>query len=53
MANLERGIDLCLEISDEKPYPGENLDSLRIAVEVQRMKLHEIFKNQPIQDLIT
>lgn len=47
--NLEQGMDLCLEIADGIPYPGENLSSLRKTVEKQRIKLNEIFENQFIQ----
>lgn len=44
--NLEKGMDLCLEISGEKPYPGENLDSLRKTVGEQRLRLSILFETE-------
>ncbi|PKD44501.1 hypothetical protein CWD77_03275 [Rhodohalobacter barkolensis] len=41
--NLMKGIDLCLEISKQEPYPGENLDSIRETVELQGQRLEEVF----------
>jgi hypothetical protein len=41
--NLEKGMDLCLEIADNDAYPGENLESIRTTVHVQRQRLEEIF----------
>jgi hypothetical protein len=41
--NLEQGMDLCMEIANGASYPGENLESLRETVNVQREKLNEIF----------
>lgn len=37
--NLEQGMDLCMEIAEGEPYPGENLASLRETVNIQREKL--------------
>ena len=47
--NLEQGMDLCLKIADGIPYPGENLSSLRKTVEIQRIKLNEIFEIEIVQ----
>jgi hypothetical protein len=41
--NLMKGIDLCLEISKQEPYPGENLNSIRETVELQGQRLEEVF----------
>lgn len=41
--NLEEGMNLCLEIAEEKPYPGENLDSISICVKKQRKRLRSIY----------
>ncbi len=44
--NLEKGMDLCLEISTDEPYPDENLESLRETVEEQRLRLAILFETQ-------
>lgn len=41
-ANLESGMNYCLEISSRKPYENENLDSIPPCVEKQRDRLHSI-----------
>lgn len=41
--NLEKGMELCLEIADSDPYPGENLESLRDTVLMQRERLEQLF----------
>jgi len=41
--NLLEGAELCLEIANEKPYPDENLESLRVSVTRQKTRLNEIF----------
>ena len=41
--NLDKGMDVCLEISEDQPYPGENLESLWRTVQIQRERLDEIF----------
>ena len=41
--NLLKGMDVCLEIADHNPYPGENLASLEETVHNQRVRLDEIF----------
>jgi hypothetical protein len=41
--NLEKGMDLCTEIANGKAYPGENLASLKEAVNTERKRLSEIF----------
>ena len=40
--NLEAGIDLCFEIAQKEPYPGENLASLSACAEQQRLRLKSI-----------
>lgn len=42
--NLERDMDLCLEIAHSKPYPGENLHSIIDTVRVQRERLQVIYQ---------
>jgi len=44
--NLTEGMDLCLEIADTKPFPQENLDSLKMTVWKQKNRLYEIL-NEP------
>lgn len=44
--NLEKGMDLCLEISTYEPYADENLVSLRETVEEQRLRLTILFETQ-------
>ncbi|WP_340102485.1 hypothetical protein [Rhodohalobacter sp. 8-1] len=44
--NLEKGIDLCMEISAKKPYRDENLVSLKKTVEEQRLRLTILFETQ-------
>ncbi len=41
--NLEKGMELCMAIAGQTPYPGENLESIRITVNAQRERLEEIF----------
>jgi hypothetical protein len=41
--NLLEGMEKCLEIADSKPYPEENLTSLRESVIRERERLNEIF----------
>lgn len=41
--NLEKGIEFCSAIAEQKPYPGENLDSIRKTVAVQQKRLEDIF----------
>jgi hypothetical protein len=40
--NLENGMDLILEISEQKAYPNENLKSIPTFVETQRERLRII-----------
>lgn len=40
--NLENGMDLCIKISEEEPYPNENLKSIPAFVEVQRERLNKM-----------
>ncbi|CAN5333757.1 hypothetical protein BH23BAC3_BH23BAC3_13480 [soil metagenome] len=44
--NLEKGMDLCLEISESKLYEDENLDSLRDTVNEQRLRLTILFETR-------
>ncbi len=41
--NLEKGMDFCLEISSQKSYNDENLESIRTTIEQQRARLEEVF----------
>ncbi len=41
--NLEKGMELCLEISKMKAYEGENLQSLQEAVSLQSERLEQLF----------
>jgi hypothetical protein len=40
--NLEAGLDFCIEIAHKEPYPGENLESISIVVERERVRLRSI-----------
>jgi hypothetical protein len=40
--NLEAGLDFCLEIAHKEPYPGENLASISVIVERERVRLRSI-----------
>ena len=40
--NLEAGLDFCLEIAHKPPYPGENLTSISVVVERERVRLRSI-----------
>ena len=40
--NLEVGLDFCLEIAHKAPYPGENLASISVVVERERVRLRSI-----------
>ena len=40
--NLEVGMDFCLEIAHKEPYPGENLASISVVVERERVRLRSI-----------
>ena len=44
--NLEKGMDLCLEISQNTPYRDENLESLKTIVDGQRLRLTILFETQ-------
>lgn len=43
--NLEDGMDYCLQIAREKPYPYENLASIPPCVEEQRKRLQSIYSS--------
>ncbi len=47
--NLDKGMDLCLEISAKDPYPDENLASLKETVEEQRLRLTILFETQLVE----
>ncbi len=40
--NLEEGMDYCLEIASQIPYPGENLESIKKTVDQSRKRLDEL-----------
>jgi len=40
--NLETGLDYCLEIAHKPPYPEENLASISVVVERERVRLRSI-----------
>ena len=42
--NLEEGMTYCLEISESKAYKGENLNSIPLIVQEQRIRLQNIFE---------
>jgi hypothetical protein len=42
-ANLEKGMELCLAIAARIPFPNENLDSVRSAVEEQGPRLNNLW----------
>ncbi|HUV50813.1 MAG TPA: hypothetical protein VMW78_07340 [Anaerolineae bacterium] len=42
-SNLEKGMDICLDIAKMKPYHGENLASIPPCVEEQRKRLRDIY----------
>ena len=41
--NMEKGMDLCLDIAQRQPYQGENLASIRSCVNGQRPRLKSIY----------
>lgn len=41
--NLEKGMDLCLEIARKDPFPGENLASIPSIVKQQRARLNSLY----------
>ncbi|MCH8496614.1 MAG: hypothetical protein LAT57_13420 [Balneolales bacterium] len=42
--NLLEGLDICEKLAGETPYKGENLDSLKVAVERARTKLEVLMQ---------
>jgi len=44
-ANLENGLDLCLEIAERRPYIDENLASIPPVVKKQRTRLRELLRD--------
>lgn len=44
-ANLEKGMDLCLEIARKDPFPEENLSSIPAIVSQQRTRLNSIYND--------
>ncbi|MFH0726278.1 MAG: hypothetical protein V2B19_08030 [Pseudomonadota bacterium] len=47
--NLEKGMDLCLEISNHVAYPGENLTSIAPCVKNQRTRLDAIWRRSGLE----
>ena len=47
--NLEKGMDLCIDISAKEPYRDENLVSLKETVEEQRLRLTILFETQLVE----
>ena len=47
--NLEKGMDLCIDISAKEPYRDENLVSLKETVEEQRLRLTILFETQMVE----
>jgi len=43
--NMLDGIDYCLEISGVKPYIDENLDSIKEWVNIERMRITQVYKS--------
>jgi hypothetical protein len=43
--NLENGMSLCLEISKQAPFQGENLASLAVVVQEQQNRLDSLFSH--------
>jgi len=43
--NLEKGMDLCLSISQKQPFEGENLASIPPCVEKQKTRLESIYSD--------
>jgi hypothetical protein len=41
--NLEKGMELCLNIAKKEPYPGENLSSIPPCIEKQKERLNTLF----------
>ncbi len=40
--NLEEGMEYCLDIASQTPYPGENLESIKVSVETSRKRLEKL-----------
>ncbi|MFC1556955.1 hypothetical protein ACFL5L_03105 [candidate division KSB1 bacterium] len=51
--NLEEGMDYCLELSKKKPFPGENLDSIKETVHLQKIRLQSIYAKLAEQSALT
>ncbi len=43
MDNLERGMDLCLQIASDVAFPGENLSAIEPTIREQRLRMQEMF----------
>ena len=43
--NMIDGLEYCMEISGAKPYIDENLDSIKEWVEVEKLRLVEIYNS--------
>ncbi len=42
LANIEAGVQICLQIAGQTPYPGENLASIAPCVKAQKARLVEL-----------
>jgi hypothetical protein len=51
--NMEKSMDYCLVISQEKPYEDENLSSLAPCVIQQRERMHQIYAELQEKALVT
>ena len=52
-ANLEKGMDLCLQFAAKTPYEGENLASIPPCVEKEKARLNSIFAEFESEILVT
>ncbi len=44
-SNLEDGMQLCLQIAEKEPYPGENLNSIPPCVAAQKIRLQNLYND--------
>ncbi|MEA2013494.1 MAG: hypothetical protein U9O87_10535, partial [Verrucomicrobiota bacterium] len=42
--NLLESMDFCIEIANKKPYPQENLDSIKIGIPKEKERLEKLYK---------
>jgi hypothetical protein len=50
--NLERGMDLCLQIALDDAFPGENISTIEPTVEEQRMRLRTMFEKFELRSAV-